>query len=80
MALNKYLIICLVLVQHDFKINEVLNIIIIVWETGRGGDPIECGCLGYFRLSLRFRLNRNFLWKGGKLYFLRGCVCLCGGV
>ena len=31
MALNKYLILCLVLVQPDFKINEVLNIIIIVW-------------------------------------------------
>ena len=31
MALNKYLILCLVRVQPDFKINEVLNIIIIVW-------------------------------------------------
>ena len=31
MALNKYLILCLVLVQPDFIINEVLNIIIIVW-------------------------------------------------
>ena len=28
-ALNKYLVLCLVLVQPDFKINEVLNIIII---------------------------------------------------
>ena len=34
--LNKYLILCLVLVQSDFKINEVLNIIIIVWVRGRG--------------------------------------------
>ena len=31
MALNKYLILCLVRVQLDFKINDVLNIIIIVW-------------------------------------------------
>ena len=30
MASNKYLINCLVLVQPDFEINEVLNIIIIV--------------------------------------------------
>ena len=30
MALNKYLILCLVLVQPYFKINEALNIIIIV--------------------------------------------------
>ena len=30
MALNKYLILCLVLVQPDFKINEVLNTIISV--------------------------------------------------
>ena len=60
MALNKYLLLCLVLVQPDFKINEVLNIIIIVW-VGVGG----CGCLGHFRLSLRFTLDRNILRKGG---------------
>ena len=36
MALNKYLILCLVLVQPDFKINEVLNVIIIVWVSGVG--------------------------------------------
>ena len=54
MALNKYLILCSVLVQPDFKINEVLNVIIIVWVSGVGG-AIECGCLGHFRLSLRFR-------------------------
>ena len=45
---------------------------------------IECGCLGNFRLSLRFRLDRNILRKGGgeggKLYFLRGCVCMWWGV
>ena len=40
MASNKYLIICLVLVQPDFVINEVLNSIIIVrvrcgWGWGR---------------------------------------------
>ena len=29
-ALNKYLILCLVLVQPHFKINEALNIIIII--------------------------------------------------
>ena len=50
-ALNKYLILCLVLVQPDFKINEVLNIILIVWVWG---VVIEWGCLGHFRLSLRF--------------------------
>ena len=32
MALNKYLILCLILVQPDFKINKVLNIIIVVWR------------------------------------------------
>ena len=37
MALNKYLILCLVLVQSDFKINEVLNNIIIVWVRGGRG-------------------------------------------
>ena len=79
MALNKYLILCLVLVQPDFKINKVLNIVIIVWVRGGGGGAIECGCLGHFRLSLRFRLDRNILRKGGKLYFLRGCVRVCGG-
>ena len=39
MASNKYLINCLVLVQPDFEINEVLNSIIIVrvrWGGGRG--------------------------------------------
>ena len=36
MASNKYLINCLVLVQSDFKINEVLNSIIIV-RVGVGG-------------------------------------------
>ena len=72
MALNKYLILCLVLIQPDLRINEVLNIIIIVWV--RGGGGIECGCLGRFRLSLRFRLDRSILRKGEKLYF---CVDVC---
>ena len=36
MALNKYLINCLVLVQPDFEINEVLNSIIIVRVRGGG--------------------------------------------
>ena len=63
MALNENLILCLVLVKLNFKINEVLNIIIIVLVRG----AIECGCLDHFRLSLRFRLNRNIL-------------CVCGGV
>ena len=36
MASNKYLINCLVLVQPDFEINEVMNSIII--ERVRGGD------------------------------------------
>ena len=38
MVSNKYLINCLVLVQPDFEINEVLNSIIIVrcWGWGRG--------------------------------------------
>ena len=80
MALNKYLVLCLVLVQPDFKINEVLNIIIIVRVKRWGGAAIKCGCLGHFRLSFRFRLDRNIFRKGGKLYFLRGCVCVCGGV
>ena len=39
MASNKYLINCLVLVQHDFEINKVLNSIIIVcvWCGDGGG-------------------------------------------
>ena len=44
MALNKYLILCLVQVQLDFKINEVLNIIIIVWMRG-GGVPLNVDVL-----------------------------------
>ena len=36
MALNKYLIYCLVLVQSEFEINEILNGIIIV-SVGVGG-------------------------------------------
>ena len=46
MASNKYLINCLVLVQPDFEINEVLNSIIIVRVRCRGGGfDIEMGCL-----------------------------------
>ena len=37
MALNKYLILCLVLVELDFKINKVLNIIIIMCVCVGGG-------------------------------------------
>ena len=37
MASNKYLINCLVLVQLDFEINEVLNSIIIVRVRCGGG-------------------------------------------
>ena len=37
MASNKYLINCLVLVQPDFEINEVLNSIIIVRVRSGGG-------------------------------------------
>ena len=33
-ALNKNLILCLALVKPDFKINEILNNIIIVWVRG----------------------------------------------
>ena len=45
---NKYLINCLVLVQPDFEINEVLNSIIIVPVRCGGwgeGFAIEWGCL-----------------------------------
>ena len=46
MASNKYLINCLVLVQPNFEINEVLNSIIIVRCGGWGGGfAIEWGCL-----------------------------------
>ena len=38
---NKYLILCLVLIQPDLRINEVLNIIIIVWVRGGGGVPLN---------------------------------------
>ena len=37
MASNKYLINCLVLVQPDFDINEVLKSLIIVHVGGGGG-------------------------------------------
>ena len=42
-ASNKYLINCLVLVQPDFEINEVLNSIIIVHVrcSGGGGLPLN---------------------------------------
>ena len=57
MASNKYLINCLVLVQSDFEINEVLNSIIIVhvrcW--GVGGVCHRIGMFAHFRLSLRSR-------------------------
>ena len=39
MASNKYLINCLVLIQPDFEINEVLNSIIIV--RGERGLPLN---------------------------------------
>ena len=56
MVLDKSLILCLVLVQPDFKINEVLNTIISWCVCGKGGGTdIDWGCLGHFRLSLRFR-------------------------
>ena len=44
---NKYLINCLVLVQPDFEVNEVLNSIIVVSvRCGVGeGFAIEGGCL-----------------------------------
>ena len=44
-ASNKYLINCLVLVQPDFEINEVLNSIIIVRVRCGEGFAIEWGCL-----------------------------------
>ena len=40
MALNKYLINCLVLVKPDFEINEVLNSIIIVRVRCGGGGGV----------------------------------------
>ena len=49
MASNNYLINCLVLVQSNYEINEVLNCIIIVRVRygGGGGEgfAIEWGCL-----------------------------------
>ena len=50
-ASNKYFINCLVLVQPDYEINEVLNSIIIVrvkwggWGGVGEGFAIEWGCL-----------------------------------
>ena len=40
-ASNKYLLNCLVLVQSDFEINEVLNSIIIVSVRGGGGEVCQ---------------------------------------
>ena len=51
MASNKYLINCMVLVQPDFDINEVLSSSIIVHVMCRGwgeGFAIEWGCLVIF--------------------------------
>ena len=45
MASIKYLINCLVLVQPDFEIKEVLNSIIIVRVRLGVGFAIEWGCL-----------------------------------
>ena len=46
MASNNYLINCLVLVQSNYEINEVLNSIIIVRvRYGGEGFAIEWGCL-----------------------------------
>ena len=42
-----------------------------------GGMAIVWGCFGHFRLSLRFRLDRNILGKVCKLYFLRACMDAC---
>ena len=41
MPLNKYLILCLILVQPDFKISGVLNIIIIVCVWVGEGVPLN---------------------------------------
>ena len=57
MTSSKYLISCLVLVQPDFEINEVLNSIIIVRVRCGGGGrglPLK-GEVWSFRLSLRLR-------------------------
>ena len=41
MALSKYLILCLVLIQPNLRINEVLNIIKIVWVRGGGALNVD---------------------------------------
>ena len=47
---------------------------------GEGG-AIECGCLGHFRLSLKFRLlDRNILRKGVSYIFAWMRVCMWWGV
>ena len=63
MASNKYLINCLVLVQPDFEINEVLNSFIIVCVRcgGGGGVAIEWGCLVI--------LGSHFFGVGGEVMF-----------
>ena len=47
MALNKYLINCLVLAQSDFEINEVLKSIPIVHVRCEGGGGV-CHLMGMF--------------------------------
>ena len=44
-----------------------------------GGGAIEFGCLGHFRLALRFRLDRNILRKGVSYIFARMRVSLWWG-
>ena len=56
MASNKYLINCLVLVQPDFEIIEVLNSILIV-HVSWGGGGVEVGFAIAWRCLVILRSN-----------------------
>ena len=73
-ASNKYLINCLVLVQSDFGINEVMYAC-EVWGWGEA-FAIEWGCLVMLG-SLMLRLDMNILGKGVSYI---SCVHVCDGV
>ena len=75
-ASNKYLINCLVLVQPDFEINEVLNSILIVRVGGWGrGLPLN-GDIWSFKALIKVKVRYEYFWEGVAIFR----VCAVGWV